>query len=313
VAKPTQVKASSQERRSEPSNSPEIPLRDLQTWFQTFLVAPGSTQDAVLLAQQASNRPDLSPIQLIMPSDRLTPQQRLLIYRDQYLLRMDEAMSIDYPVLQQAIGEQAFFELVSAYVEVHPSRSYTLNDLGRHLPEFLANLSELRQSGTAQPDGRSDKLKGRWLQRLPLLTDLSKIEWALCELMGDPDVKSLSADTLRDYPIEQWPKTQLKAIPALRALKLDYPVQRWLNAHRDEEPLPLIRRRPTYLVCWRIEDDIWRQPLSQPEFILLQLLLSGVQVGDAMDQVLAQFRVSPPRLFAAFTSWLGDGLFSEIL
>jgi hypothetical protein len=307
VAKGASIRAKT--RQIEPSSAPEIPLRELQTWFQTFLVAPGSTDQAIQSAQSASQRPDLSPIQLIMPSERLNPQQLLHIYRDQYLLRMDEAMSIDYPVLQAAIGDDNFFELVTAYVQVHPSRSYTLNHLGRHLPEYLLNLQNQRTTSTPLPSN----LNGSWLRRLAVLTDLAKLEWALCELVGEVDVASLTPATLRDYPIEQWAKTQLKGIPALRLVQVEHPVHTWLNAHRDQERLPPIRKKATRLVCWRIEEDIWRQPLPAPEFQLLQLLLDGQQVGEAMDVVLAQHRVSPPRLFGAFTSWLSDGLFCEIL
>lgn len=307
MAKGSSIRAKG--RQIEPSSSPEIPLREFQTWFQTFLVSPGSTEEAIASAQAASQRPDLSPIQLIMPSDRLNPQQLLHIYRDQYLLRMDEAMSIDYPVLQAAIGEDNFFDLVTAYVQVHPSRSYTLNHLGRHLPEYLLSLQNQRKGGIPLPSN----LKGSWLRRLALLTDLARVEWALCELIGEYDVASLSPTTLRDYPVEQWPKTQLKPIPALRLVKTEHPVHVWLNAHRDQEPLPPIRKQETRLVCWRIEEDIWRQAVPAPEFHLLQLLLEGKQVGDAMDVVLSQHRVSPTRLFGAFTSWLSDGLFCEIV
>ena len=174
---------------------------------------------------------------------------------------------------------------------------------------YRINLQNQRTTSTPLPSN----LNGSWLRRLAVLTDLAKLEWALCELVGEVDVASLSPVTLRDYPIEQWPKTQLKGIPALRLVQVEHPVHTWLNAHRDQERLPPIRKKATRLVCWRIEEDIWRQPLPAPEFQLLQLLLDGQQVGDAMDVVLAQHRVSPPRLFGAFTSWLSDGLFCEIL
>ena len=44
----------------------------------------------------------------MLPSQTLTSAERLDIYRDMYLLRMEEALAIDYPGLKHFLGEEEF-------------------------------------------------------------------------------------------------------------------------------------------------------------------------------------------------------------
>ena len=85
--------------------------------------------------------------EMVLPSKTLSSLERLDIYRDMYLLRMEEALSIDYPSLKHFLGDEEFMRMVARYVDVYPSRSYTLNRLGDHLCEFIDTLDDLPQAG----------------------------------------------------------------------------------------------------------------------------------------------------------------------
>src|SRR5205085_1711868 len=82
---------------------------------------------------------------VVLPSKTLSALERLDIYRDMYVPRMEEALAIDYPALKHFLGPEEFMRVVARYVDIHPSRSHTLNRLGDHLPEFLATSSDLPQ------------------------------------------------------------------------------------------------------------------------------------------------------------------------
>ena len=75
---------------------------------------------------------------LIAPNSRLTSFERLEIYNRQYWFRVVECIYEDYPGVRAVLGERRFRNLAIAYLANHPSTSFTLRNLGRHLAEFIA-------------------------------------------------------------------------------------------------------------------------------------------------------------------------------
>ena len=56
---------------------------------------------------------------------------RLAIYRGPITPRLLECLQAEFPVLATALGEELFNEFAFAYLQAYPSRSYTLDHLGR--------------------------------------------------------------------------------------------------------------------------------------------------------------------------------------
>ena len=84
------------------------------------------------------DRPDLHAAiaAIVAGNDRLTPAEQAEIYREQFWLRHRDVLRDDYPALRHLIGDEPFDDLVRAYLEACPPRSYTLRDLGDRLAEF---------------------------------------------------------------------------------------------------------------------------------------------------------------------------------
>ena len=99
----------------------------------------------------------------IAPNSRLTAFERLEIYNRQYWFRVLGALAEDFPGLRAVIGGRRFDALSIAYLTAHPSRSFTLRNLGSKLPEWLAAHPE--QAG----------------RRHRLAVDVARIEWAFVE------------------------------------------------------------------------------------------------------------------------------------
>src|ERR1700683_208060 len=75
--------------------------------------------------------------QIIKPNPRLTAFERLEIYNRQYWFRVLSALAEDFPALRSVIGDRAFEAMSVAYLTAYPSRSFSLRNLGSHLPEWL--------------------------------------------------------------------------------------------------------------------------------------------------------------------------------
>ena len=131
-----------EERRPLPP-SLELPLPRLQRWMQAVIVQPGTVDEAV---PSEAARAELDPAQIegvILPSKTLTPVERVGVYQGMYLLRMIEALEGDYPGRRPLPRSRGLRGARHAYVEAHPSGSYTFNRLGDSFPEFLRDANGL--------------------------------------------------------------------------------------------------------------------------------------------------------------------------
>ena len=76
--------------------------------------------------------------EFIKPNDRLSSFERIEIYNKQYWFRLLDSLYEDFPGLRALLGDAKFHQLSIAYIDKHPSTSFTLRDLGQHMEKFLA-------------------------------------------------------------------------------------------------------------------------------------------------------------------------------
>jgi hypothetical protein len=74
----------------------------------------------------------------IAPNSRLSAFERLEIYNRQYWFRVLGALAEDFTALRAVVGGKAFEALSIAYLAAHPSRSFSMRNLGSQMVEWLA-------------------------------------------------------------------------------------------------------------------------------------------------------------------------------
>lgn len=269
-----------------------VELRDLQKWLQAFIVEPGGAQAALAAGEAAAGFEAGAAERLIKPSATLSPAERLMIYRRMYLLRMEEALEIDYPAVRHFLGRKRFFELVAEYVQAHPSHSYTLDHLGDHFPAFVAGA--------------------RFLPKRAFLGDLARLEQTICQVIHAEESSVLTPQQLQAVAPDAWEGAVLEPIRALRLLALRYPANAYLKAFRQETEPPELKRRDTFVVVWRENFTVWRMGLERPAYELLEALVAGQSLSRAIASVLNRRRVTQEQLFDWFSSWVGEGMFSAV-
>lgn len=77
--------------------------------------------------------------ELITPSVSMNSMERLELYHRQYWHCLLDSMAEDFPALRQLLGDATFWQLIEAYLEATPPRSFTLRHLGADLAEFVAS------------------------------------------------------------------------------------------------------------------------------------------------------------------------------
>src|SRR5439155_9859364 len=200
-SRPVPTVTSSRRRRGWPV-ALELPLARVQRWMQDVVVHPGPVDEAIAAA--AGQLPPERLPEVVLPSRSLAPSERVGIYQGMYLLRMEEALESDYPALKRFLGPRGFRALVRDYVASFPSRSYTLNRLGDHLPEFVLRAGGLRHRAFGH--------------------DLARLELALTQVFDEAETPPIRPEAVAAVPVDQWPSARLRPIAAFRLLALRHPV-----------------------------------------------------------------------------------------
>lgn len=263
----------------------DLALAPLQEWMQAVVTHPGDVFEATEAGV-------IGVDSVVLPSKTLQPIQRVGIYHSMYMLRMIEALEADYEALTYAMGEHAFGHLVREYVQRFPSRSYTLNRLGDHLPEFIA---------------------GSALKRKTFLADLARLELAMTHVFEEAEAAPLPPDAIASVPPERIEALRFTPIPALRLLTFACNADEVFQAWREERVVEP-RRGKTWLAVHRRDYGVYRMPLSQEAFTFLGFLISGETIGSAIMKFARRFRRMPEQqdLFNWFRDWSEAGLFAAI-
>lgn len=131
-------------------------LDQLQRWFQAVISHPDGVEAGVS-TPDAQAEISLAPHQLesvVLPSQRVSGAGRLAVYANAYFARLAECLEEEYPTLSKTLGEETFAAFVVGYLQAHPSRSYTLSQLGAGFPDFLA---------ATRPDGQEGEPETDWV------------------------------------------------------------------------------------------------------------------------------------------------------
>lgn len=245
----------------------------------------------------------------IKPNDRLSSFERLEIYNRQYWFRLLESFHEDYPGLRAVLGQERFVKLAVAYLTAHPSASFTLRNLSRHLVRFL----ETHPRHTA-PSRR-------------LILDLARLEWAHIEAFDNAAEPPVTADELLDAGPA---KAHLQLQPHLTLLALDHPLDDYLIALRRvedsradasnavaaaarrgrEKTLRPPRREAIWLAVHRHWNCVHYKRLTAAQFRLLHALRQGATLTKACERTLAACPDTRPEEFQQwFADWAALGWF----
>jgi hypothetical protein len=270
-------------------------LDRVQRWMQALILDQGTCEEAITSERAQAEIPADVARTVVLPSKTLSSFERLDIYRGMYLLRMEEALSSDYPALKHFLGDEEFLRMVARYVEVYPSRSYTLNRLGDHLPEFVATLSDL--------------------PKCEFCHALARLEFALTGVFDAGETPPLTPEAVRAVPQQAWETARLKPIEAFQLLEFDYPVSRYLGFVDEENPAPRLAKKKTWVVAYRRNYQVHRLDLTEPAHALLSALAAGETVGESIISVLTRKwrpAVKEKQLFEWFRDWMAEGLFQAV-
>ena len=202
------------------------------------------------------------------------------------------------------VGGRRFEALSIAYLTAHPSRSFTLRNLGSKLPEWLA----------AHPE-----LAGR---RHRLAVDVARIEWAFVEAFDSAErTRSRSTRLRRSMAIRA---SRLQ--PHLRLIALEYPADDLVLGlherekrqtseagveHDDEadapvEPAADCAASPHGLPRIGSIISVYYRRLEREEFQMLAAIREGLPLGEAIEAGFAGSHIGEARRAERVHEWFAN-------
>lgn len=278
-------------------------LAELQREMAAAVMQPLTADDQ--MQERAADGRSMTAIAegFIAPNSRLTAFERLEIYNRQYWYRVLGALAEDYSGLRTVLGSRRYDALAIAYLRTHPSRSFTLRNLGSKLPEWLA----------ANP-----RYAGR---RFRLAVDVARIEWAFVEAFDSAEYSPLTLEQIATLD----GNSRLALQPHLRLMALDYAADELVLElhqrekrqtseagveHQEEElppaELPRLRRRARWVAAHRLNFSVYYKRVQREEFLTLTAIREGLPLGEAIAAGFAESNIAVGRRAEQVRQWFTD-------
>jgi hypothetical protein len=239
----------------------------------------------------------------IAPNSRLTAFERLEIYNRQYWFRVLGSLAEDFTALRAVVGGSAFDALSIAYLTEHPSRSFSMRNLGSKMAEWME----------ANPvyAGRRQKLA----------IDVARIEWAFIETFDGAEREPLTLDQITTLDAG----SRLALQPHLQLIALEYAADNLVLELHDREKrdaseagvkhesemeapakLPGLRRKPTWVAAHRLELPVYYRRLRREEFLTLAAIRRGLPLGEALDEGFRESQMVVARRPRQVREWFAN-------
>jgi hypothetical protein len=241
--------------------------------------------------------------EFIAPNDRLTAFERLEIYNRQYWFRLQGSFAEDFPALRAVVGAARFETLTNAYLAAHPSRSFTLRNLGAKLLAWLT-----QNPSYAGP-------------RLALALDVVRVEWACVEAFDSAEYSPLSVAEVAVLGGQ----SRLALQPYVQLLELSYPADELvLDMHRhqrseaseagarpesvnDQPYKPLrLRKHATWLAVHRADLSVYYKRLIRPEYLMLNAIQRRLTLSEALEAGFFGSRLAIPSQIKIVQTWFAS-------
>ncbi len=266
-------------------------VEELQRWMQELIRHPRAAGGEAAVDD------------VLTASSQLSSRQRLGIYQSAYVARLLECLRAEFPATVALAGEESFAGLARGYLETHPSRSYTLGNLGAGFPVFLRSVRPPRDADAADPDFAD------------AMIETARVERIYSEVFDGPGPEEFPAFDPGQIASEQFGESRLDFHACVRLVRLPFPVHAVITAVRRGEAWEMPTAEPTYLVVTRRDYVVRRFAVEPLAFALLECLKAGETVGAGLACVFENEDVTAKTMRDVgtwFEAWAAAPLFRGI-
>lgn len=192
-------------------------------------------------------------------------------YDHAYRARLVEILTEEFEGLHTLLGDEKFFQTMTAYVDAFPSTTRSVRWLGRHLPDWLKS---------------SEDWSGH-----PEVASMAAFEWMIGLAFDAPDAAGIGVGDIGQVPPEAWPMLTLTLHPALNTAALESDVSVFYQAVKSEvdpDAPPIPYEKAVTWAAWRDPQSLMvtYRALDEDEALALSAAADG-QTFDAICEIIA--------------------------
>lgn len=273
---------------------PDPSLSQLQHWFLTVMTAPDGLARGLSLAQEHLGMTESSVIK-IAPGK----QSRMHIYAHGYILRLQECLQADFPVLHRLMGDELFNFFAHNYIWRHPSRAPSLYDLGAGFANFL--LQSQPKNTDALKAGEADLL-------LQFPVEIARLERAFTEAIRAPGLennRNIKAHNAFDLLMGSHADIHVPA--CVRLLKTSFPLLAyWEQAKHtpaDQDLPPPPQPETSYLAFTRLNYRVRLIPLLPWQYYFLLAAYNNPDMNECAVKASQETGLDIQALLADICLW----------
>lgn len=206
-------------------------------------------------------------------SDHFTADERMQIYRNNFIIGLSEVLEATYPMVCALVGEECFGQLARQHVLAHPLQVGDVSDYGEHFSHTIERFPAV-------------------VEAAPYAADVARFEW--CIDMAQQQQGNVSApDTLLPLaklaevePMQQT-SIHLHLWPGVMPFQSQYALFALKTAIESNQFDDLVLDKPQQgVICCSQQGEVWMQSLDGEAFELLQHLHSGRTLGEIPPHTL---------------------------
>ncbi len=274
-------------------------LRAAQEFFWKLITAPEGVERGAADLYRDGALPSQDLSFLVLPGDGPSSTEQLDIYANMYFHRLRDCLAEDFPTLLARLGDARFHNLTTDYLLAHPPGHFSLRELGRALPGFLADHPLARQ--------------------LPILAELARLEWARVDVFDEADAAPLTREEILERGASEPERFRLTLVPASRLLRLDssaLPLWKRLDAGERPDGDADAPGESCAVRVWRKGFAVFHRSMPPDEERCIEALASGYVSLAELGETLAGAQPSgttETQLAERFAALLGLWTQDEIL
>ena len=135
---------------------------------------------------------------------RLSAERLFQVYRNNFWISTEDALSAIYGVVKQLVGDQFYTFMVDRFLRSFPPRYGNMHQLGSDFPVFLCDFKPT--------------------ESLPYLADIARLEWAYHQVFHAQDTKPFDSRALADIPPKKIPQLRFEISPSSRLVYSPFPI-----------------------------------------------------------------------------------------
>ena len=208
---------------------------------------------------------------------QLLENDRLNIYRNDFVARLIHVLLITYPVCAKITGAVFFRALCMQYIKHYKPTSYNLEDYGAELADFIAHYPHAEQ--------------------LPYLSDVARLEWYYQRVTIGADVIPYDWQVFANIPEHQQANIIFQLPSNHYLLRSQFPLQQIWQANQIDNNDYEIDWESTenYFFIWRKDLKTQIEKLTRVEWNLLNAIADKKTFAQLSEQEF-QLEILLPQL-----------------